>query len=826
MIQTMLLIALLAQHPAAGEGRAVAQLKWEQENVPTFVRGTVPAPRDETMGRWVLIDQGGDPHPAQLEEVVRDPEGRALVYEVIARLPAAKQREQSGTLARTPGTTPTASLPPAHEALPSGLRFSARDANGSSYQATISTKDPSHQQLSTLKNGPIHREDKHALVMLPSAEAKAKGAQPHLFGIHAYLGRWEGAGFLTLDLRVHNALIGTEPTESPIGPLYFESLKLSLPKGWTALAAVNDPHLRLQESRDGESALIIVDELRGQDKDDRARLQMMPPGASLHRRLVLFPKGDATTRAEARAHLAGEGWAVCSPKDGLYSWSNPKTSHYFPQRELLPNLGAISAPVGKQDSSLLSRLKLADEAHAQQIATGAPGQGAYRAGAMGWAHPWFRPSGGGHGGEGITFLEGLRALASGAPGELRRLRLLHRANTSRQPTGAWRANGSTTHLEEWLNEDGELPFAYHMKANAHHKALRLPCEGGPIIDEGISIHLRTERRPPYDQSDAIERGGKRPTNAADILAWHPHDGAHLIRYTAHAKALAWLSNDSLAIDSILHEAERFRFALPNTPSKAPPRITLHQLNSFANEQPAHGLPVGRELGWALDTVSAAFALGDDETRSRLIPWVREACAIVVKGTPSTGITTRNDHAPLSVPRTHAIAHTFQTAILQLGLRSARRSCLGDADAELSAELERLFMSCVGTLYFGQIFERGPKPLEVWPATGSPSGPRWIFPVAPLDWKEPPLTHQSALPASGFDGGVETAYSNTMLSWAHSLHQKSLNPTSKYRDRILDLGPRYKSWSDWVEHLARRSRGRSGLDMLSQAAPAILLAERQ
>jgi hypothetical protein len=198
---------------------------------------------------------------------------------------------------------------------------------------------------------------------------------------------------------------------------------------------------------------------------------------------------------------------------------------------------------------------------------------------------------------------------------------------------------------------------------------------------------------------------------------------------------------------------------------------------------------------------------------------------VVKGTPSTGITTRNDHAPLSVPRTHAIAHTFQIATLQLGLRSARRSCLGDADAELSAELERLFIACVDTLYFGQIFELGPKPLEVWPATGSPSGPRWIFPVAPLDWREPPLRHESTLPASGFDGGVETAYSNAMLSWAHAFNQKSPSPTSKYRDRILDLGPRYKSWSDWVEHLARRARGRAGLDMLSQAAPAILLAER-
>ena len=50
--------------------------------------------------------------------------------------------------------------------------------------------------------------------------------------------------------------------------------------------------------------------------------------------------------------------------------------------------------------------------------------------------------------------------------------------------------------------------------------------------------------------------------------------------------LAWLSNDSLAIDALLNEAERFRFALPNTPSEAPPLTTIYQLSAFADEHPA------------------------------------------------------------------------------------------------------------------------------------------------------------------------------------------------------------------------------------------------
>jgi len=824
MTQATPFLCLLVALSAQVDSHPVAELSWKPHSSEIFIRGTVPFPEDSDVkgSSWVLVNPTGKQRPAQLEEVVRGATGEAQVYEVIARLPDSEEPWRSGVLTRTTKETPPTDLPPAHEALPSPLRMQARDANGFQYSAEISTSAPSHQQLLTLKRGPIHREDRHALVMLPSPAATRRGAQAHLFGVHAYLGRWQGAKFLTLDLRVHNALIGPKPTEAPVGPLYFESLKLSLPTGWTALAAFEDPYLRMQAREDGESTLLIVSRLDGRSKLDRPPLHMMPPGASFHRRLAIFPEDDERAEAAARSHLAGEGWAVCSPRDEHYSWSNPKTAHYFPQRELLPDLAEIPAPSGKRDSSLLARLGLADEEHALQISTGEAGEGSFRSGAMGWAHPWFRPSGGGHGGEGITFLEGLRAVASGAPAELRRLRLLHRANTSRQPTGAWRADGAATHLEEWLDEDGALPFAYHMKANAHHKSLRLPCEGGPVINEGVFTNLTEDRRAPYDRSNAIERNGTRPTDAKDILAWHPHDGAHLIRYTGHAKALAWLSNDSLAIDSILNEAERFRFALPNTPSEAPPLTSIHQLNDFAEKHPGHGLPVGRELGWALDTVSAAFALGDAATRARLFPWVHDACALVVQGTPPTGITTRNDHAPLSVPRTHAIAHSFQTALLQLGLRSASRSCLRGVDPELESSLDELLLRCVDSLYYGPLYYAGAEPRTTWPTFGDPSGPRWIFPVAPLDWSEPPLSFQAPLPASGFDGGVESAYSQTLLIWAHRLDTPLAGDPSRHRARVLDLGPRYDSWGDWTEHLARRSRGRAGLDPLSQAAPALTL----
>ena len=142
---------------------------------------------------------------------------------------------------------------------------------------------------------------------------------------------------------------------------------------------------------------------------------------------------------------------------------------------------------------------------------------------------------------------------------------------------------------------------------------------------------------------------------------------------------------------------------------------------------------------------------------------------------------------------------------------------------LDGSIDELFLACVETLFHSQVFYEGPDPRTVWPAQTGQSGPRWIFPVAPLDWDEPPFSPGDHLPASGYDGSVEVHYAYALLAWAHTLDPPKSGKPPRHLNRVLDLGPRYASWDHWIEHLARRSRSRPGLDPLSQAAPVLLNA---
>jgi hypothetical protein len=817
------LLAALSPPPAQGPQplAPAATLRWTHSNGPVHVRGSVPVPANfDIDSAWALAPSGASPIPAQLEVVTRGPGGAPEVVEVLARIPACDPPLRWADLIHSQAP-PTADLPAPHAQLPAPIRLRARDAGHTLHQAAIAPGARGHIAIQPRKHGPVHRQDRHALVLLPPAGAEA--LHPHLFGVHAYLGNWTDAAFLTLDLRIHNGLVSPDPEpstlEAPVGPLYFESLELVLPPGWSAILSVADPALGEPYASGDHTILPLIRPLGGDE------LHLLPPASRLHRRLALYPTDDAAAAKAARLHLDGAGRAICLPRADRWSWSNPETARYFPQRELLPDLSKIPAPTPSRPTSFLERLVLSDASLTTLTRTGGQGQDLLTSPAIGWAHPWFRPSAGGHGGEGVNFLEGLRALATGDPHEFRRLELLYRANASRHATAAWRADGSSTRVEEWTDENGSLPFSYHLVGHATHRRLRLPCDGGPKLTAALLAQLAPDRRPPYDASSAWKADGKRPSDRSDLLAWQPHDGAHIIRFTAHAKALAWLTNDSLAIDDLLHEAERVRLALPTIPNRAPPRTTLHQLSAYAAEQPHYGLPIGRELGWALDTTACAYSLGDDATRARLRPWLVAACRLLVQGTPATGVPIRNDHSPLSRARTHATAHSFQTAILHLGLRSASRSCLraDGADARLALSIDALLLAMVETLFHGPVFHAGPAQRSTWPARSDSSGPRWIFPVAPLDWKAPPFPAQEPLPPSGFDGGVEANYANTLLAWAHRLDPPPPNEPPRHLNRVLDLGPRYATWADWRDHLARRSKRHQGLDPLSQAAPALVLA---
>jgi len=805
----------------------LGQLQWSPSSTGCYVRGTVPVPSDYDLEperlafHEVLFDVLT---PVQVEPVTFSPSGEVEVIEVLGRMKGGRPPLRWIDLVSANAAELPQSISGAHERIAEPVRLRATDARGETYIAELHPGGVGHQAIKTLKAGHVHRQDRHAIVLMP--EDPEEALHPRLFGAHAYFGSWSEDDYLTLDLRVHNALVSPaaspSPAEDAIGPIYFESLELVLPKGWGALSLISDPAQGALTAGEEEVSFPIV------AAQTDGKLHMMPPGARLHRRLALFPTDKPATRGKAHEHIRGIGAAACVPSDDGWSWSNPKAAHYFPHRQQLPPLKQLWDHPREPGLRMLNWKPLPVAEH---MSAGEGGVGLLSSPALGWAQPWFRPSAGGHGGEGVTFLTGLRFISLHANhNELLNLMLLHRANSSRQATGSWRANGEPTRLEEWTQE-GALPFRYHLVTRSELGPLRLSGDGGPVPAPALWEHLTQERRPPYDQEYTWKKDAKRPTSRGELLSWQPHDGAHLIRYTAHAKALAWLANDSLAKDNLRHCAERVLFALPTVKSQAPPMTSIRQLLDYATEAPEMGLPVGRELGWALDTVAAAHSLSEGSVqadpwwsdRQRYEKWLLAACRAVTIATPPTGVVIRDTTSARPTNRTHATAHSFQVAILQLGLRSALRSCLAGEHPELAAAVQEDLLACVETLYFSSIFSAPEEPRLYWPEAKELSGARWIFPVAPLSKEKPPFPPGAELPADSFDGGVEHHYAYALLSWAWELAEPEDRP--RYLKRMLELGPRYRNWYDLSEHLARQSWDHPGFDPLMQAAPALAIAPR-
>ena len=816
-ILSLLLCATHEANAVSGEKPVLlGQVQWSPSAAGCYVRGTVPVPSGFHLepGQLAFYEPLTEELAhVQVEPVTYNPSGEVEVIELLSN------KQLWGRWRDLVSTSPVRLPPPispAHKRIPEPVRLRATDAKGETYTAELQPGGLGHQAIKTLKAGHVHRQDRHAVVLMP--EDPEEALHPRLFGAHAYFGSWSEDDYLTLDIRVHNALVSPDAkpdaAETAIGPLYFESLELVLPEGWSAITDIKDPAQGPIERRAGEVSLPIV------CAQPDGKLHMMPPGARLQRRLALFPTDKPSTQYKAREHIRGKGSAACIPSLDSWSWSNPKTAHFFPHRQQLPTLKQRHDHPREPGLRMIHWAPLPIEDH---MSRGEGGAGLLSSPALGWAHPWFRPSAGGHGGEGVTFLAGLRFLSNHANhNELLNLRLLHRANSSRQPTGSWRANGDPTRIEEWTRE-GALPFRYHLVPRAELTPLRLSGEGGPVPTAALREHVTQERRPAYDQEYTWQRDSKRPSSRGELLSWQAHDGAHLIRYTAHAKALAWLANDSLAKDNLRHCAERVRLALPTIESRTPDMMSIKQLLDYANESPGMGLPVGRELGWALDTVAAAHSLSAGAERLRHEAWLLDACRAITKATPPTGVVMRDTTSARPVNRAHATAHSFQVAILQLGLRSAMRSCLSGKHPELADAVQRGLLACVETLYFSPIFSSPDGPPLYWPEAKEMSGPRWIFPVAPLARDKAPFERGAELPAESFDGGVEQHYAYALLSWAWELSEPKERP--RYMARILDLGPRYRDWHDLRQHLSQQAWSQPGFDPLMQAAPALAIHPR-
>lgn len=688
-----------------GAGDTLGELELELPQADTFaLRATLPVPkhffpRTDGATPVVVRDTDGTTYAAQVETVTRyasDADG-ADVVEVLARVarPASAAPGQRVRYAVVYQPTAPAALsvdPDVAALLAGGQTIVARthDCFHNEYTSDLWGPAQIHApSVRTLRSGPVADQRATHSILAPTLVVDgATGTLPHMFGVHAYLTRWADEPFVTLDLRVHNALSGKDTTstiDNPLAKLYFADFELRLPPGWVVLNAFDDPYFGTPYDEDGYRVWPIVRPIGD------GTLHVIPQTGQFERRLAICREGS---EARALEHLREGGLAFCRSGTNAanmpyFSWWNESTARYFPQRQELPYLESIGE----------ANLRAAETGElwqrTTQVATGAAGLWPAISTGFGWAHPWGVSEAGMVSGSEIYLYEGIVTAAGASRDGYRLHQLVHRMYTDRQHNVLYDYDGQPTRWETWALDTPSGRFLPVWWYNAP-----MLWAADPF---GFTIA-------PQFQNQYVAANGLAPAYEAGLLAYDSIDEAHLIRYTRTPKALVWLGNDALAKDDLSAQAEGILFAYNETPQDLYGGIVptgLLAAENFVSAYPGHGIFYGRGEAWGLDVVCASYSLQTPEWRARVRPWFGKVIDVLERGQSSCSGTIQNTPLGNVFGGKYGCHQSIEAAITENALVSMRESVYAGSDLARTLQVNKVLRksayAMIGPLKWSNVY---------------------------------------------------------------------------------------------------------------------------
>jgi hypothetical protein len=752
--------AATATHTAVlVDGNTVARLELGLPNERTFVlQGTVPVPRNtfprpDGLVPFAIRDLDGSLVPAQVEIVTRyaDDSFGADVVEVSARVTrpfeAPIGARQSYDIVYAPHARGSFTVDDSvSDLLRTGaIMLSSRDVFGNRY--SLDLLEAGNQ--TSLRNGESIVEWRtHDSLMPDAPHGGADATLPHFLGVHAYFRVFDQEPIVELDLRIHNGHSGLDTTTSvddPLGKVYFESLDLWLPGGWLVRDADPDVFTAGPEPVGGRTHYAIVHPL------DNNALHVMPQQAQTIRRLVLYKPGDED-RASDYVRDANLGFArrgLNELGEELFSWWNPDTHRYFPQRNRLPELDHVgNAAIQAQLAADYATLALA-------LRTGnAPGY-PILAPALGWAHPYGVDDGGMQGGDGIVMFDGVPELECASNEGWRALAIRHRMYTDRHPVALYNQDGQTTDYTQWTLQGQSGTW------------LPIWCFLTPLLFAADPFGFTTA---PTFQIDAVHAQHREPAYEGLLETYHPIDFEHFVRYTSPAKALVWIGNDSLAKDALFQQAALFRLSYNELPNSDYGHYISTGMGSDLNYVSAHpgiGFTFGRLESWGTDAVCAAYSCASPEWRQRVRPWFNRLIDLVRDGQAHcSGFVEAMVYEQMFLGHYRA-RQSIEQAIIENMLVSVRESVTRGVDNPRTAAIN-------------EVLRRSCNAMVTAPAWSDALHAPWVrLAVGDDDFSHPPFCGNT--PGDGFEGGGD-AYQ----CWSSFAYAFELTASPIYLQRATEM----------------------------------------
>jgi hypothetical protein len=663
-------------------GQIVGKISLRAPTVELFtLRSTMPLPIQIypiTSGTYlgqepfVIVDSDGSLVAAQTEVVSSFPKESdgADVVELIARVHKPSGVTSGDTITYKvmysphSNANPAANFTSARQALlsVSGLTNEVRDLLNNPDSLVIRARDlfSNNYQTRPLADNPRFEVTKigSTLVEIRVYETlQPTGSQPlcsttpqagcmmkHLMGVNTYLTAVTGESALRMNLQFNNGPTNLNPQDNnddPVGKLYFESIEAIFPKNWQLTQQGKDPFVGNQTSLSATQELLAI--VRPINEvyplHPNQPLHSMEIFAQFQRRLALSTNN---TLAASLLNEEGQGVMTAGNENGFdyFSWQNPITARYFPQRMRLPSMNHISKAtvdniiVNAADPSTSWASPLNTLNHA--ITTGeAPGY-PLEAPVMGWAHPSGESFGGGPGGTELAYFDGLETVLSGSNLGFVRLELRHRMLVDRSPIAMINADGRPTQYDNWVYQGSQGP---NLRINVFGTASNSMDQFGYPVSPG------TQNVIPNYQDQQVQTLCRyayydklNPCNITNtdynlsLPSYQPYDMEHANRGWRTALPLVWLANDTLAKHDVRMNGEIFQLTFTDLLiNGGQTGVSMKARIQEVNATPNRGFWLGRFEGWGMQIFSAAYSISNHDWRSAKINWLNKIPDLVDRG---------------------------------------------------------------------------------------------------------------------------------------------------------------------------------------------------
>jgi hypothetical protein len=646
----------------------------------------------------------------------------------------------------------------ARQAIASPMKVVAHDVHGNRYHARISLRHRKKNKARYTKIGRGSLQIETYIDMTP-VDPTASNVLEKLLGVKAIFTLWHNEKAISLDLYLHNGHSGLNGNKRPNHNVYFDSLELWVPTGWNVVHKYNETSHGGYRTEKKYEKHTLVKPLSG------GKMHVVRQQAHIVRRMVLAPFGE---EQDGQFYAEDNTLGFCTHSQGLWSWWT--LGGFQSQATHLPWAPHIEPLVKSKNSFWFNDMKDA-------LANGTPINGSPN-GVLGWAHPYGPNYGGVTGGTEIDMYPGWLVTQAASLAGYRKHDVYMRANTDRQHQVIINENGEHTKLSDWVI-DG--PTGRYFPGHFYQT---------PFNTNGNDIFGFKTANASHDTF--VKNNNLLPPYNNALLAYKPYDLQHYIRYTRSLKFLVWMGNDPIAKHLLKGAAEIARLSLkdvPNDENGNAQGFSLYSLRRSATFNPNKANVFGRDHGWCVDTMAAAYSISGNVWRNEALPWFQEVSDVIKMIQGGCNGMLKSHFGSKILNGRYRGQQIFELVIATNALLSVGNQVLDSVDDNRKMDVDNAIVAATD----GMMSLACPNFQQA---------PKHIVATAPLgDFSQPMYCTWNDLPPNGWSG-KEATYCFQLLAMAAGLTGNQV-----YMDKALNIAEGVNTWKpqhqtllDWLDSL--------------------------